>query len=124
MRSAIATASLGERFTQMEETFIALGALFSGRPATMDGSFVTLNEAPLLPAPVQQPRIPLWVGGKGGPRLLRLAARHADGWNAAWRWTPEAYAERVDERAHECVRSRRPGSSHPSAVGRHVLPAG
>ena len=42
---------------------------------------VTLREARLLPAPVQTP-IPVWVGGKGGPRLLRLAARHAAGWNA------------------------------------------
>ena len=37
----------------------------------------------------------MWVGGKGGPRLLRLAARHADGWNAVWRCAPQAYADRV-----------------------------
>ncbi len=60
---------------------------------------VSLRDALLPPEPVQ-PRIPVWVGGKGGPRLLRLAARYADGWNAVWRWTPEAYGERA------CCRAR------------------
>jgi alkanesulfonate monooxygenase SsuD/methylene tetrahydromethanopterin reductase-like flavin-dependent oxidoreductase (luciferase family) len=45
------------------------------------------------PRPVQ-PHVPVFVGGKGD-RLLRVAARHADGWNACWAWTPEAYAERA-----------------------------
>jgi alkanesulfonate monooxygenase SsuD/methylene tetrahydromethanopterin reductase-like flavin-dependent oxidoreductase (luciferase family) len=35
------------------------------------------------------------VGGKGGPRLLRLIAAHADGWNVVWRVEPEDYAARV-----------------------------
>lgn len=39
--------------------------------------------------------IPVWIGAKGGDRALRLIARHGDGWNAVWRWRPEAYAEKV-----------------------------
>jgi alkanesulfonate monooxygenase SsuD/methylene tetrahydromethanopterin reductase-like flavin-dependent oxidoreductase (luciferase family) len=34
-----------------------------------------------FPKPVQQPRPPLIVGGRGGPRSLRLAARYADEYN-------------------------------------------
>jgi alkanesulfonate monooxygenase SsuD/methylene tetrahydromethanopterin reductase-like flavin-dependent oxidoreductase (luciferase family) len=49
----------------------------------------------------------LLVGGKGGPRLLRIAAQHADGWNAAWRWTPEAYAERAAAARQACERAGR-----------------
>ena len=113
--------SLGERFTQMEETLVALGALFSGRPAAMDGRFVSLDEAPLLPAPVQQPRVPLWVGGKGGPRLLRLAARHADGWNSAWRWKPDAYAERVGAAHASCEIEGRDPASLRLSVGMYSL---
>jgi probable F420-dependent oxidoreductase len=113
--------SLDERFTQMEETVIALGALFSGRPATVEGSSVTLHEAPLLPAPIQGPRIPLWVGGKGGPRLLRLAVRHADGWNAAWRWTPQAYGERVQAAHAECETAGRDPASFRLSVGMYSL---
>jgi alkanesulfonate monooxygenase SsuD/methylene tetrahydromethanopterin reductase-like flavin-dependent oxidoreductase (luciferase family) len=48
----------------------------------------------MLPAPVNG-HIPVWVGGKGGPRLLRLIAEHADGWNVVWRVDPETYAPRV-----------------------------
>ena len=68
--------TIGDRFEALEDTLQVLHALFSGLPATIDGSAVALRDARLLPTPVQ-PRIPVWVGGKGGPRLLRLAARYA-----------------------------------------------
>ena len=34
------------------------------------------------PKPIQKPYPPIWVGA-GGPRMLRLTARHADVWNAS-----------------------------------------
>ena len=38
-------------------------------------------------------RVPqIWVGASG-PRMLDIAARHADGWWPAGAWTPEHYAE-------------------------------
>jgi probable F420-dependent oxidoreductase len=113
--------SVSERFVHMESMLIALGALFSGQPATMAGPPVTLREAPLLPAPVQRPRIPLWIGGKGGPRSLRLAARHADGWNAAWRWTPEAYGERVRAAHKACDEEDRDPATFRLSVGLYSL---
>jgi len=41
--------------------------------------------------------IPIWYGGKG-ERMVEAAARHADGWNTVWAWTPDAYRQR-----HEIV---------------------
>ena len=73
------------------------------------------------PAPVQEPRIPVWVGGKGGPRLLRLAARHADGWNAVWRWAPEAYAERVAAARQICEQEGRDPATFRLSVGLSCL---
>jgi probable F420-dependent oxidoreductase len=81
-----------ERFDVLEDALGYLDALFGPEPASFEGRRFSLRGAFNHPRPVQEPRPPLLVGGKGGPRLLRLAARYADGWNTVWRWTPEAYA--------------------------------
>jgi probable F420-dependent oxidoreductase len=86
--------TIGERFTALEDALGALTALWSGERATYDGPTVTLRDAPMLPTPVNG-RVPLWVGGKGGPRLLRLIAEYADGWNVVWRVDPDGYAARA-----------------------------
>lgn len=99
--------SVGERFDLLEETLELLGALLDGEPARHEGGRFTLRDAYNRPRPVQEPRPPLLVGGKGGPRLLRLAARLADGWNAAWRWTPEAYGVRAVAARRACERAGR-----------------
>jgi probable F420-dependent oxidoreductase len=105
-----AFGDVGERFERLEQTLHVLQALFAGGPVTLDDPPVSLHEAELQPAPVQTP-VPLWVGGKGGPRLLRLAARHAAGWNLVWRVSPDAYAERVVAARHICeAEGRDPGT--------------
>ena len=86
--------SIGERFTALEDALAAVSALQSGETANLDGQTVTLRDASMLPTPVNG-HIPVWVGGKGGPRLLRSIATHADGWNVVWRVDPETYAPRV-----------------------------
>jgi probable F420-dependent oxidoreductase len=86
--------TIGERFTVMEDTLAALAALQSDEPATYRGSHVELHDAQLRPGPVNG-HIPVWLGGKGGPRLLRAIARYADGWNVVWRVDPDGYASRA-----------------------------
>jgi probable F420-dependent oxidoreductase len=115
-----AYGSIGDRFDTLEETLQVLQALVAGEPATFDGPTVALRGARLVPAPVQ-PRIPVWVGGKGGPRLLRLAARHADGWNAAWRWTPKAYGERAAAARAACEVEGRDPSTFRLSLGLYSL---
>ncbi|MGZ8613489.1 MAG: LLM class flavin-dependent oxidoreductase [Actinomycetota bacterium] len=112
--------TVGERFDALEESLQVLDALFSGEPATFDGRSVALRDARLAPTPTQ-PRIPVWVGGKGGPRLLRLAARYADGWNAVWRWSPEAYGERVEAARATCEREGRDPKTFRFSVGLYSL---
>lgn len=109
--------SAGERFSLLEETLAYLGALFDGEPATFDGGRFRLREAFNHPRPVQEPRPPLLVGGKGGPRLLSIAARLADGWNAAWRWTPKAYADRAAAARRACERAGRDPATFRLSVG-------
>jgi probable F420-dependent oxidoreductase len=111
--------SLGERFAVLEESVEVLKELFGGKPVTHDGADVTLQEAVLDPAPDRAP--PLWVGGKGGPRLLRLAARLADGWNVVWRMSPEAYAPKVSDVRAACEAEGRDPATFGLSVGLYSL---
>ena len=113
--------SVSERFEVLAETLVVLGLLFGEGPATWEGRHFRLREAFNRPEPVQKPRPPLWVGGKGGPRLLRLVARHADGWNTAWAWTPETYAARVEALRSACRREGRDPETVRRSVGLYTL---
>ena len=111
--------SVGERFAILEETLDVLKQLFSGEPVTYDGPNVTLREAVLRPAPDRP--LPLWVGGKGGPRLLRVAARLADGWNVVWRMSPDAYAGKVTDVRSACDAAGRDPATFGLSVGLYSL---
>lgn len=69
----------GERVSRLEEALQVCRALWTEDRATFRGRYYRVEAAVCEPKPVQDP-MPLWVGG-GGPRLLRIAARHADGAN-------------------------------------------
>jgi probable F420-dependent oxidoreductase len=103
--------TVAERFELLEDTLGYLDALFGPEPASFEGKRFSLRGAFNHPRPVQEPRPPMLIGGKGGPRLLRLAARYADGWNTVWRWTPDAYAPL----AHAARAARERAGRDPSA---------
>jgi probable F420-dependent oxidoreductase len=111
--------STGERFAILEETVEVLPQLFGGEAVTYDGPNVTLREAVLRPAPDRPPS--LWLGGKGGPRLLRLVARLADGWNVVWRMSPEAYAPKVSAVRAACEAEGRDPATFGLSVGLYSL---
>jgi alkanesulfonate monooxygenase SsuD/methylene tetrahydromethanopterin reductase-like flavin-dependent oxidoreductase (luciferase family) len=113
--------TVGERFASLRETLEVLDALRSGEPAVYRGPTVRLEGARALPTSVQRPGVPVWVGGKGGPRLLDLAARHAVGWNAVWRWSPEAFGERARAAAEACDRLGRDPATFRLSVGLYGL---
>jgi len=111
--------TVGERFAALEASLEVLRSLFDGRAVTYDGPDVTLRGAVLAPAPSQPPA--LWVGGKGGPRLLRLAARLADGWNVVWRVSPESYAKKWADVRAACETVGRDPSTFGLSVGLYSL---
>ena len=66
------------------------------------------------PRPVQE-RLRLWIGGQGEKRLLRIVARHADGWNVPF-LAPEVYATRNATLNDWCEKERR----DPRAIVRTI----
>jgi len=67
------TRVLAER---LDESLHALDLLWSGEPVTYRGNQVTLDDVQFLPAPVQRPRVPVWVGGMWPNKApMRRAAR-------------------------------------------------
>jgi alkanesulfonate monooxygenase SsuD/methylene tetrahydromethanopterin reductase-like flavin-dependent oxidoreductase (luciferase family) len=84
----------GERVARLEEGIAILRKLFSGSPASHEGTFYRFSDVKIEPKPVQQP-CPIWIASnptgltwKGGAsasnaaveRGLRRVARLADGW--------------------------------------------
>jgi alkanesulfonate monooxygenase SsuD/methylene tetrahydromethanopterin reductase-like flavin-dependent oxidoreductase (luciferase family) len=72
------------------------------------------------PSPIQRPRPPIWVGGRGD-RLLQLCASHADGWNTVWSWTFDAYKERTAVLDAACERAQRDPRSVTRSLGLFAL---
>jgi alkanesulfonate monooxygenase SsuD/methylene tetrahydromethanopterin reductase-like flavin-dependent oxidoreductase (luciferase family) len=65
---------------RFEEQATAVRDLLSGGRVSFEGRCVRLREAEVL---ATAPPPPIWIAAKG-PRMLRLTARIADGWNLAW----------------------------------------
>lgn len=70
-----------ERAARLAEALHVIRALWTQDAATFPGKYYQLDMALNAPKGIQQPHIPLWVGGSGERVLLRLVARHADAYN-------------------------------------------
>jgi alkanesulfonate monooxygenase SsuD/methylene tetrahydromethanopterin reductase-like flavin-dependent oxidoreductase (luciferase family) len=88
---------MGERMAEMEHQLQVIDSQWS-------------PEGPARPLPVQQPRPNLIVGGRGGPRSIRLAARYADEYNT------------VNKTAAECAEIRAQLDSACEEAGREPIP--
>lgn len=70
----------GDRVSRLEEAVEIIDRLQRDERTSFEGRFYRLDDAPLDPRPLQQPRIPLLIAAHR-PRMLRLAARYADQWD-------------------------------------------
>ncbi|MCJ7437292.1 MAG: LLM class flavin-dependent oxidoreductase [Acidimicrobiia bacterium] len=94
----------GVRIRRLREATEIVTGLLGGDELTYHGEFFHAVGARVDPPALQQPRPPVFLGGKGD-NLLATVAAHADGWNTCWAWTFDAYRERLGvlERACEAV---------------------
>ncbi len=75
--------SMRERSDRFEEACALIRALFAagGEPVDFAGRYYTLDAAPLAPGCVQDPHVPIMVGGTGERRTLRTLAMYGDAMN-------------------------------------------
>jgi alkanesulfonate monooxygenase SsuD/methylene tetrahydromethanopterin reductase-like flavin-dependent oxidoreductase (luciferase family) len=79
---------LKERMALLEDTLEVVTRMLGPGRATYEGAQASVRGAINVPKGLQQPRIPVMVGGNGPNRTWRLAARYADELNLDW-FTPE-----------------------------------
>jgi F420-dependent oxidoreductase-like protein len=95
----------GERLRLLEEYVQCVRGLLTEARTTFDGQFFHLRDAECEPKP-EQARLPIWIGGGGEKVTLRIAARHADGWNVPF-VPPDVWAHKakvLDEHCHDAGR--------------------
>ena len=69
------------RARKLDEGLDVLAGLWSGEPFSYEGEEYRIDDVTFLPKPMQQPRIPVWVGGQWPNRApFRRAAR----WDGAF----------------------------------------
>jgi alkanesulfonate monooxygenase SsuD/methylene tetrahydromethanopterin reductase-like flavin-dependent oxidoreductase (luciferase family) len=120
-RYGIDLPAAAARVDRFEEALEVITRLMAGGRASFDGRYYRLDEAPLVPPPVQQ-RIPLLIAAHR-PRMLRLAAKYADMWDT-YPTIPESandgvrtdVAERVEAFETACLDTGR----DPDAVRRSI----
>jgi alkanesulfonate monooxygenase SsuD/methylene tetrahydromethanopterin reductase-like flavin-dependent oxidoreductase (luciferase family) len=103
------------RTERLGEALEIITSMFSSPRTTYAGKHYTVTDLPNLPAPVQQPRPPIHVGGAGRTLTLPLVARFADVWNV-----PTYALGELDELTEildaECERIGR----DPAEIGRSI----
>jgi F420-dependent oxidoreductase-like protein len=96
----------GDRADWLEEACEVIRSLWTQPRTSLNGKQYKITEAVAEPKPVQQPNPPIWIGGSGRQRTLRITARYADVWNAAG-GSPADVAETsavLDQRCEEIGR--------------------
>ncbi|MCZ6873978.1 MAG: LLM class flavin-dependent oxidoreductase, partial [bacterium] len=72
---------LPERVARFREVVEIVDQLLCNEVSTYQGRYYQLQETAMQPRPIQEPRPPFTIAAHG-PRMLKIAARHADAWSS------------------------------------------
>jgi F420-dependent oxidoreductase-like protein len=111
---------IGVRMDMLEDACHIMRGMWTDRRTSYAGKHWTVTDALAEPKPVQE-RLPLWIGGAGERRTLRIVAEHADGWNT-FLMPREEYQHKLDVLARHCADvGRDPADIRKQVVMRAVL---
>lgn len=95
------------RIQKLDEGLEIIKRLWTQERATFKGQYYSIADAICLPKPVQKPHPPIWIGGMTGPRMMKVVAKHANGWNMADSSTVEHYRAGMRLLKAACTKIRR-----------------
>jgi alkanesulfonate monooxygenase SsuD/methylene tetrahydromethanopterin reductase-like flavin-dependent oxidoreductase (luciferase family) len=84
--------SSAERVDRFAEFVEVINLLLRQEVTTYEGMHYRCRDVEVIPGPIQRPRPPITIGAHG-PRMLRIAARHADTWSSWGGYGIETEAE-------------------------------
>jgi F420-dependent oxidoreductase-like protein len=99
--------TVGQRLERLDETCQIFKLLWTQDVVNFEGRHYQLTGATANPKPIQRPHPPIWIGGRGEQKTLRLAARYADAWNVN------------AQEASEDIRLSRVLDAHCAEIGRN-----
>jgi len=91
------------RIEKLDEGLEVMKRMWTQEAATYEGRHYSIKDATCLPKPVQRPHPPIWIGGKGGSKIIRVIAKHADGWNISGISSVEEYREKREILEKACM---------------------
>jgi probable F420-dependent oxidoreductase len=103
-----------ERGARTDEALALISELLRGEPVDFAGRWTTVDGLALNPPALQQPRPPIWVGGRR-EAAFRRAGRFADVW-MPYMYTPERLADSLASVRQYAVDSGRDASDVRGAI--------
>jgi F420-dependent oxidoreductase-like protein len=103
-----------QRLDMLEEGTIVIKSLLENDVTDHHGAYFQMNNARMNPKPLQA-KVPIWIGGRGEKRTLRIAARHADGWNVPY-IGPAEFKHKCDVLDMWCEKEQR----DPATIARSI----
>jgi F420-dependent oxidoreductase-like protein len=118
-----------ERLARLGDDLGVISAMLAGdkhQHATYEGKYSSVRDAINVPKPIQQPRVPIMVGGNGPNVTWRLAAKYADELNLDG-MSPSDVAEALPVIRSRCEEIGRDPATLPLSVhiwGEDIAAAG
>ena len=105
---------------QFEEGMRIISSLLRDGRVDFQGKYFSAQNAELRPRGPRPGGPPVLIASRG-PRMMRLTAEYADGWNAAWSGRPTLFLERHARLVNACHEVGRDPATIVVTVGVYVL---